>query len=103
MIYYITIDYLEISFGKLSTHVTTYSFPIGQSRNIDVNLCKEYTSGKEPTQQKHSWDLYENAQIQLLQFNCLKEMHSLTLMFANLYDLVPVTNSSGSDVYCIYF
>jgi hypothetical protein len=38
-----------------------------------MSIYAKNTADKEPTQQKHQWNLYENTQTQLLQFNCLKE------------------------------
>ena len=49
------------------------------------------------------WQIYnENSEDKsnkpLIQLNCLKELHALTITLANLYDLVPVIGQIGGGV-----
>lgn len=49
--------------------------------------------------QRIQWQIYnENSKKPLIQVNCLKQLHSLTITLANLYDLVPVINQIGGGV-----
>ena len=46
--------------------------------------------------QRKQWQIYnENSQKPLIQLNCLKELHALTITLANLYDLVPAISRLG--------